>query len=392
MTVRSSRRLPWNATENPLARAEQARRAAGLPIVDLTVSNPTAVGLPYPRAAIAAAFAREENAVYEPAALGLPAARAAIAADFARRGVTIAADRIALCAGTSEAYSALFKIHTDPGDAICVPQPSYPLFEHLARLDGLTPRPYRLALDGRWFIDWDTVDLDGVRLAIAVSPNNPTGSVLSRAELAHLQRLCAERAVPLIVDEVFADHWHAPPADAIATAMALPAPALTYSLGGLSKSCGLPQAKLAFIAVAGPDAEVRAVMTRLELCLDAYLSLGTPVQHALPALLALGTKIRGALADRVHANLRALHAALAGAPISVLPVEAGWSAILRLPSIATDDEWALALLGEDGVLVQPGFFFDLELPSTVVVSLLPPPEAFADGIGRLRRRVASRAV
>jgi alanine-synthesizing transaminase len=377
-----SHRLDWPTPDNALAALERERRAAGVGLLDLTVSNPTAVGLPSRAAALAAALARPGVAAYRPTPLGPLPARKMVAGEYARLGAAVAPERVALTASSSESYALLFKLLADPGDAVLVPQPSYPLFDYLARLEGVSPRGYRLAFDGEWHVDWSSFDLQGARAVIACSPNNPTGSFLRRGDLARLADLAAGAGVPLIVDEVFADYAFSPAADAVATVAGLSLPALTFALGGLSKSCGLPQMKLGWIAALGPEPSVREALARLELLADTYLSVGAPVLRALPELLATGGAIREDIRARVAANRATLAAATPpGAPLTWLPAEAGWSAILRLPAVRSDERWALDLLARDGVLVQPGYFFDLEgLGSTIVISLLTPPDELERGL------------
>jgi alanine-synthesizing transaminase len=275
--VAFSRRLAWTVPENRLAGAERELRASGRRILDLTLSNPTAVALPYPAAAIAAAFANPAMADYRPTPGGLPAARAAVAADYARRGAAVDADRIVLTASSSESYALLFKLLGDPGQAVLVPEPSYPLFKYLARLEGLEPRPYRLAYDGRWHVDFTTLDFVSAAAVVVVSPNNPTGSYLSADDWQRLAALAAREHLAVIADEVFADFPIAPAADVVTAVASRPGPALTFSLGGLSKACGLPQMKLGWIAATGPDELVRPALANLELVADTYLSVGTPV-------------------------------------------------------------------------------------------------------------------
>jgi alanine-synthesizing transaminase len=329
---------------------------------------------------------------YQPTPFGLPAARAAVVADFARRQARIAPDAVALTASSSESYGLLFKLLADPGDVVLVPQPSYPLFDYLARLEGLEPRPYSLVYDGRWRIDFDTLDFTGARALCLVNPNNPTGSFVVRSDLERLSVLAAERNVALIVDEVFSDYPLAAVtrADAVTTVAALASPALTFSLGGLSKGSGLPQMKLGWIAAHGPDALVRDALRRLDLICDTYLSVGTAVQQALPRLLSIGAGIRSRITDRVRTNRALLASAPAlndRSPCSLLPTEAGWSIILRLPAVMSDEDWALRFLRQAGVLVQPGYFFDLPIPAAVVLSLLPSPAVFKDGLTRLLAEV-----
>jgi hypothetical protein len=387
--VRFSHRLDWSVPENRLALAERGMRASGRPLLDLTVSNPTQAGLPYPAEAIAAAFAHPELARYEPSPRGLPTARAAVAVDYARRGAKVDASHIFLTASSSESYALLFKLLGNPGQAVLVPEPSYPLFDYLARLEGLEPRPYRLAYDGRWHIDFATLDFADAAAVVVVSPNNPTGSYLSADDWHRLGALAAPQGVPIIADEVFADFPLAPPPDAITALAAQPSPALTFSLGGLSKASGLPQMKLGWIAASGPDDLVETALANLELVADTYLSAGTPVQVALPRLLALGADIRTSIQGRVLRNRHTLVARIGSdSPCTLLPAEAGWSAILRVPETTTDEEWALRLLQGSAVLVQPGYFFDLRLGATLVVSLLTPPADFDQGIARVLAAVA----
>jgi aspartate/methionine/tyrosine aminotransferase len=381
------------ATHNRLAEREAARRAADRLVLDLTVTNPTQVGLTYPAEALARALCDVGVAAYEPSPFGSADAREAVAADFARRGATVDPGAIALTASSSESYALLFKLLANPGEAVLVPQPSYPLFDYLARLEGVVPRPYLLEYDGRWRIDWDSLAAalaeEGARAICVVNPNNPTGSFLSREALDRLAAMAAARGLALIVDEVFADYALDPALDAAVTVAAQPLPALTFCLGGLSKGSGLPQMKLGWIATVGPEAEVGGALRRLDLVCDTYLSVGTPVQRALPALLACGADLRQQITRRVQANRRKLAATFGGSsPCTLLPAEGGWSAILRLPAVMSDEEWALALLDGDGVLVQPGYYFDLEVGTTIVLSLLTHPATLAEGARRISQRVA----
>jgi alanine-synthesizing transaminase len=384
-----SNRLDWSAPENRLALAERGMRASGRPLLDLTVSNPTQAGLPYPAEAIAAAFAQPEMARYEPSPRGLPTARAAVAVDYARRGAKVDKSHIFLTASSSESYALLFKLLGDPGQAVLVPEPSYPLFDYLARLEGLAPRPYRLAYDGRWHIDFATLDFADVAALVVVNPNNPTGSYLGADDWSRLGAAAAAHGVAVIADEVFADFPIAPPEDAITTIAARPGPALTFSLGGLSKASGLPQMKLGWIAACGPDDLVESALANLELVADTYLSAGTPVQVALPRLLAIGADIRTAIQGRVLRNRHTLAARIGkDSPCTLLPAEAGWSAILRVPETRSDEDWALVLLQGSALLVQPGYFFDLRMGATLVTSLLAPPADFDRGIAHLLAAVA----
>ena len=391
-----STRLPWDPPENALAAVARAAAAAGA-LIDLTASNPTEVGLVYPAAGIAAAVARAPIAHYEPAPLGLPSARAAVATDYARAGITVDPDRVVLTASSSESYGFLFKLCCDPGDAVLVPEPSYPLFEYLARLEGVVPLGYRLAFDGVWHVDFAGLDetLAEARRAgrrpralVVVNPNNPTGSFLKRDELRRLSAVCARLEISIISDEVFAPYpFGADPSRvSLLAAEAGPLGPPAFSLGGLSKASGMPQLKLGWIVVGGRDAAKS--VAALELIGDTYLSVGTPVQAALGDLLVLGAEVRAAIAARVAVNRAQLAEALPPtSPCTRLAAEGGWSAILRLPASHSDEAWATALLTEDGVLTHPGYFFDLRGGTFLVVSLIPPADLFRTGIARLAARV-----
>jgi len=388
-----SSRVPPNLEQNRIAHAVARTRLSGRSFIDLTVTNPTSVGIEYPDDLLRP-LASPDALRYEPAPFGLDSARAAVCADYARRGIAVDPARVVLTSSTSEAYSLLFKLLCAPdGDAVLVPTPSYPLFDHLTLLDGVRAIPYGLDFHGRWTLGLDELDrawTKRVRAVLAVSPNNPTGSVLSCDELEALASRCAERRAALIVDEVFADYvLTARQSAAAASTMHpdVPARCLTFRLGGLSKSVGLPQVKLGWIAAGGPDVLVRDALARLEVICDAYLSVATPVQVAAPSLIATGAAVRAAILERIRANADALVGIAADHPaVQALPVDAGWSAVLRVPSTRTEEALVLELLERDDVLVHPGFFFDFPHEAFVVCSLLPEPRLFAEGVGRLMER------
>ncbi len=376
-----------------MTHAVRRARAAGRPLIDLTISNPTEVGIAYEPATLQL-LASPAALRYQPEPFGLLDARRAVALEYARRGLEVDAERIVLTASTSEAYSLLFKLMcSSSGDHVMVPVPSYPLFDHLTRLDGVQSIPYRLEYHGRWELDVDQLDrgwTSTVRAVLAVSPNNPTGSELSDAEHGALVTRCAQRDSALIVDEVFADYR-------LTGSGGLPGgrgqrpgaePALTFRLGGLSKSAGLPQLKLGWIAVDGPEPVVREALDRLEVICDAYLSVATPVQVAAASLIESGSRVRERILERIRGNYRALAAAAGGCPaVEVLDAEAGWSAVIRVPSTRSEEDLVIDLIDRDDVIVHPGFFFDFAHEAFLVVSLLPEAQIFAEGVRRLLDRV-----
>ena len=384
-----SSRVPGVLNLNRLSSAVAAHRAAGREVVDLTVTNPTAVGITYDPE-ILAPLSDSGGTRYQPEPFGMLTARTAVVSDYARRGISVAEDRIVLTASTSEAYSLLFKLLCAPsGDEVLVPAPSYPLFDHLTQLDGVSSRPYALEYHGRWELDVDSVDrawTERTRAVLAVSPNNPTGSMLAASELGALASRCAERDAALIVDEVFADYAFAGSNEA--GERAENHDCLSFHLGGLSKSAGLPQVKLGWIRVDGPDRLVAEACDRLELISDTYLSVSTPVQVAAPALIQSGAKIRRQIQDRIRINHAALQAAVAACPsVELLAADGGWSAVLRVPSRWSEEELVIALLRDRDVLVHPGFFFDFAHEAFLVLSLLPDPAVFADGVTRVMEHV-----
>ena len=388
-----SSRVP-DLSRNPLAHALDERRARGARILDLTESNPTRAGFTHPPDVLAALGA-PAAARYEPEPFGLPEARSAAAQEMARRGAAIDPARVILTASTSEAYSYLFKLLCDPGDEVLVPTPSYPLFDHLARLDDVRPVPYAMEYHGTWSIDVGALAREitpRTRALFIVSPNNPTGSYLKRGELVAIAALCQERRLALVGDEVFFDYHLETAAEPRASVLEQ-AGALTFGLGGLSKSAALPQVKLGWMAAAGPSDLVDTALARLELVADTYLSVSTSVQLAATSLIGAGARMRRSIDMRLRANLAALRRLAAGHPsCSVLPVEGGWSAVVQVPATRSEEDLTLQLLEQDGVLVHPGYFFDFPREAYVVVSLLTPTVEFEEGVRRLLARAASSVV
>ena len=387
--MRFSSRLDWASKPNRLAQLLEARRASGARILDLTESNPTRAGLDYDKRAILGPLTGEGLMLYRPHPAGLEEARRAVAGYYAARGYDVDPDRILLTAGTSEAYGFLFKLLADPGDEVLVPRPSYPLFDYLARLEGLRVRQYRLAYDHGWWLDVESVRTalsDRTRAIVTVNPNNPTGHFLKEDEQQALVAICAERGLALIVDEVFCDYALGAPRPRALSAVTI-GEALSFTLNGLSKLAGLPQMKLAWIVVSGPPGLREDAVARLELIADTYLTVATPAQEAAAAWLAWAEHFQHRLRARLENNLAWLRSAFIATPAGVLECEGGWYAILRLPQTRSDEEWALELLRSEGVLTQPGYFYDLDQEACLVVSLLVEPETFQEGIRRLAARL-----
>jgi aspartate/methionine/tyrosine aminotransferase len=380
--------MPWEGAPNRWSLAIEARRAAGLETIDLTESNPTRVGLPYPEEELAEFLGRAASAQYRPHPRGLLEAREALAAALSAPGDPVSPDDLLLTTSTSESYSYLFKLFADPGEELLTAAPSYPLLESLAALDSLVLRQFSLSPERGFAFDLEEIAQalsPRTRLLAVIHPGNPLGRFLTTEEQASLAALCASRDLPLVSDEVFADF----PLSEDAGGRAGPAAgsgggALAFSLGGLSKSAGLPSWKLGWIRVGGPVELRRRTVAALELVADSYLSLATPVQRALPAVLTLLPRLQTMILDRLHANLAALRAGLRGsANVELLAPQGGWSAVLRVSHPLPDEELALGLLERSGVLLHPGYFFDFASEDYLVLSLLPEPGRFAEGVRRL---------
>ena len=363
-----SKRAQWDAAVNRLTLARQAYRGT---LLDLTNSNPTKAGLSYPLDELAEVMGRAARAEYDPQPLGIVSAREAVAREMA----CDAAD-VVITASTSEAYSFLFKLLCDPGDAVLTAKPSYPLLEHLAALELIELRYFPLEFHKRWEVDPGRIHdalTDRTRAILVVNPNNPSGSYVTAAE----QDAIARFGMPVISDEVFHPFAFGDPSPSFVRD-----DVLTFTLGGLSKSAGLPHYKLGWIRVSGPGKS--EAIDALGLIADNFLSVATPVQVALPELLKIAPSIRAAIRARTSTNLAALRAKIANDPAAtVLPVEGGWSAIIRVPRIESDEALAVRLIEEHGVVVHPGYFFDFDADGYIVVSLLTEPEIFNEGSARI---------
>jgi hypothetical protein len=383
-----SSRFHWDFRPNRLTETLDTRRRAGARILDLTESNPTRAGFAYPPE-IARAFEDPRMLCYEPAPAGLSEAREAVASYYAARGHQVDIARILLTASTSEAYAYLFKLLCDPGGQVVVPRPSYPLFEFLANMESVEVRQYSLSYHGEWAIDLDslaTAITERTRAVVLVNPNNPTGSYVKAQELDTLVRLAGERGIALVSDEVFSDYPLVPDRGRVDTLAGVDG-CLAFSMSGLSKIAGLPQMKLGWIVVSGPERLRVEAMEKLEWIADTYLSVGAPVQHAAGRLLEAGAVVQQQIRQRTAGNLEVARNALEGSAANILDVEGGWYITVQVPRIRSEEEWALGLLTIEDVLVQPGFFFDFESEAFLVVSLLTGPEVFAEGMARLRRHV-----
>ena len=380
-----AKRTNWNLTPNRLSEALAAYRAAGKPLIDLTVSNPTECGFEYDSAAILDALRNPGALSYEPNPKGLESARRAVAGYYADRKEEVSAEDIFLTTSTSEAYSYIFRTLCDPGDELLIPSPSYPLFDFLADIQDVSLVRYPLLYDHGWQIDFHALEqaiTSRTRGVIVVNPNNPTGHFAKRAEIAKLNFICSARGIAIIADEVFLDFVLEGERPA---SFAANRGAPTFTLSGLSKICGLPQMKAAWLIASGPREWKREALARLEVIADTYLSVNAQVQLAMPKFLEVRHAFQEQVIDRVRRNLAELDRQLAAnKAVSRLNVEGGWCAVLRVPATRSDEDLAIDLLTTQGVSAHPGHFYDF--PSDgyyLVLSLITPEQAFSEGARRI---------
>ena len=384
VSYRFSARTGWDVGESGFAAAIREARAAGRRLVDLTVSNPTVCGFEYDAAAILAPLGDASALIYDPDPRGMRSAREAVAGYYGGHGASVDPDAVVLTTSTSEGYAYLFRLLCDAGDEVLVAQPSYPLFDFLADLEDVGLRTYPLFYDDGWWIDFAELERrigPRTKAIVVVHPNNPTGHATGAAERERLQEICLQRGLALIVDEVFLDY---PLGEVGLRSFAVgPHPVLTFCLSGMSKIAGLPQMKVGWIVGLGPEGVRREAMGRLEVIADTFLSMNAPVQIALPNWLAGRKGIQEQILARVRGNLAAARSIGAGCGVEVLRVEAGWSAILRLPQMGGDRDVAERLLRDAGVVVHPGSFYGIAESGRVVVSLLGVEQEFAEGLERI---------
>lgn len=379
-----AKRTNWNLESNRLSAALAAHRAAGKPLIDLTLSNPTECGFRYNEAPILDALRNPASLKYEPNPRGLETARIAVEQYYAERGTTVSAQDVLLTTSTSEAYSFVFRTLCDPGDELLIPAPSYPLFEFLADIQDVQLVRYLLLYDHGWQIDFHSLEqaiTPRTRGLIVVNPNNPTGNFCKEPDIRKLGEVCAARAIGIIADEVFLDFSLREEQQA---SFAGTSGALTFTLSGISKICGLPQMKAAWVVVSGPEALKQQAKTRLEVIADTYLSMSAPIQLALPRLLELRSGFQMQVRQRVSANLAEIDAQLAQqSACRRLELEGGWNAPMRVPATRPDEELCVGLLQSKGIYIHPGHFYDFPSDGYVVASLICPVTDFAQGIERL---------
>jgi alanine-synthesizing transaminase len=373
-------RTNWNFEANRLSQALALHRASGKKLLDLTVSNPTACGFQYDNRAILQSLSNPDASAYAPNPRGLVAARQAVAGYYAARGDAVAIEDIFLTTSTSEAYSFAFRILCNPGDEVLVPEPSYPLFTFLGDIQDVRLVRYPLIYDHGWQIDFHALEraiTPRTRGLIVVHPNNPTGHFCKSPEIAKLNQICSARRIVLIADEVFLDFALS---DEQPTSFAANSGVLTFTLSGLSKIAGLPQMKVAWLVISGPEEMKTRALSRLEVISDTYLSMNTPMQLATSSFLGQRQPFQKQLLARLRRNLEEADRQLTRqTACNRLETEGGWYAVLRAPATRTDEDFAVELLEEKGVYVHPGHFHDFPREGHLIVSLITAEQEFAEG-------------
>lgn len=380
-----SKRTPGDLTPNAIAKLLAGRSGDG--ILDLTESNPTHCGFEYPKELLTSLL-DPEGFRYEPDPFGYPQARRAVAHYLREKGYLADEEKLLLTASTSEAYSYLFKLLADPGDSFLVPTPSYSLLEHLTRLEAVEALPYRLRMGAGWKVDMaeaEKVVRPDTKGLMVVNPNNPTGSFLDEDDQEKLFSFCQKRDMAYLSDEVFKEYAYSVRTGAEKT----PEGILSFRMGGLSKSLGLPQLKLAWVLMDGPPRLLAECRERLELIADSYLSVNTPVQLGLSDLLKFAPVIQKQILERVMKNRRILEEHFLGVKSAkVWPAQGGWYALVERTDLRLQEEdWIMGLIKKHGVLVQPGGFYDFTEGCFAVLSLLQRPDIFKEGVARIKKSI-----
>ncbi|HZS27563.1 MAG TPA: pyridoxal phosphate-dependent aminotransferase [Candidatus Angelobacter sp.] len=377
-------RTNWDLETNRLADALARHRSSGRKLFDLAASNPTEYGFHYDAPAIVRALCNPSAMQYHPEPRGLLSARKAVSEYYAARKDQVSHESLFLTVSTSEAYSYVFRLLCNPGDELLIPTPGYPLFDFLAEVNDVKLSRYPLFYDHGWHIDLHALEqaiTPQTRGVIVVHPNNPTGHYTKPAEIARLNQICSANKMAVIADEVFLDF------SLIGTtqpSFIANQDTLTFTLSGISKISGLPQMKLAWLAVSGPDNLKREALARLELIADTYLSMNAPIQLAAPILLQQRTNFQRQLMARVKTNLSGLDSQLTGqSQVSRLEIESGWYAVLRVPATRSDEDLSIDLLEKHNVYVHPGHFYEFPGDGYLVVSLITSEQEFAEGISRI---------
>ncbi|MCE9501015.1 MAG: pyridoxal phosphate-dependent aminotransferase [Leptospira sp.] len=391
-----SDKASYSEEENELTLLQKKLRVEGRKILDLTVTNPTALGFEYDGRLLGNAISSSGINQYNPDPRGMLQAREAIAGYYRGRNIFVDPGDLYLTSGTSEALSILLKLLCDPGDEILIPSPGYPLFEMIAALENIGSTRYHLTMsDGgnqssRWEIDFQDLEnriTHKTKAIILIQPNNPTGSVLSGREAVEIVKFSERNGIPLIVDEVFSEYLDPGEKYSFISSGEIP----VFTLNGISKMLLLPQMKLAWIH-AGSSGEMKKILKHsLDIICDTYLTVNTPVQLGLHNLFEIGKSRQEEMKKRLKRNMFFAHNIFdSSSEVRLIPREGGWSLVLEIGSESDDENFCVDLLLNHNVLVHPGYMFDFTGKCFIILSVIVPEEEFAAGIRLIQNCLHSR--
>ena len=382
-----AKRTNWQLAENDISTSLKCLKQKEK-VIDLSESNPTRCGFKYDNI-ISRALSNKKNYLYEPNPKGLHQAREVVARYYREKGIIVSPDDIFLTSSTSEGYSFLFRLLLNPGEGIFLPQPSHPLFQFLCDINDVESKFYQLAYEDNWRIDFNSIEnnLSGnTRAIVLVNPNNPTGSFVKESELASLNNVCQKKNMAIICDEVFFDYGF--DKNDKKPSLASNRESLTFVLSGISKILALPQMKLSWIVVSGPKELKDEAIKRLEVITDTYLSVNSATQNALAHWFKVKNSIQKQIMQRVLKNYELAKKEMNSEIGDLFNVEGGWYVILKIKKEANEEALCLELLEKEKVFVHPGYFFDFNHGSHLVISLLPEPKDFSLGIQRIAKSLS----
>jgi alanine-synthesizing transaminase len=356
--------------KNPLYVLHDRLKAEGRNVVDLVRGNVNELGIVYPPDVLKDILnaATEAARVYRPDSLGQRVAREAIAQYYG--SLKIPADHIVVTPGTSVSYWYCFKLLAEPGNEILCPQPSYPLFDYIAQLCGVELKHYRLSEENDWAIDFEHLESQissGTRAIVLISPHNPTGMVADSTQLNQLAEIAGRHSLPIISDEVFSEFLFG--LDEFPRAARTNAP-LVFTLNGFSKLFALPGMKIGWMAVTGAQDLVRKALSALELISDTFLPVNEIAQFAVLEIFRHGQDF---LKQYVHWIERCRNQAVEGLKnVSFVQPRGGF--YITVPTAIDEERAAATLLQKEGILVHPGYFYDIA-PNHLVMTFIDDPAA-----------------
>lgn len=380
-----SNKFDYNIEKNRISKLLSEKKTNGIEITDLTESNPTNAGFVYDKDLILKAIAKEDSLRYAPEPKGMLAGRKAISEYYRKKNINVEPDNIFLTSGTSEAYSFIFKLLTNPFDEVLIPAPGYPLFAYIAEMESLNTLSYNLIYtkNAEWKIDFNSIEsqiTEKTKAIILVNPNNPTGHYIKKNELKDLIRICKKYNLSVISDEVFWDYNIDINFEDIVSLASINE-ILTFTLSGISKICGLPQMKLSWFIVNGEKMLCDEAKSKLEIIADTFLSVGIPIQLGINDILENENNIGEQIKNRVKRNYYYLKEKVTViVDVELLSAEGGWYSVLKIETGIEEEILAFELLKEKNIYIHPGYFFDFEEGCNIVVSLLTPESVFKNGI------------